>query len=88
MRQRFSQDKLLTKQNSAAKSPARKEEPEKTLTGKLISSALTAAFFPAYVAYSASKTAATLPFMPMNWVLKRFVPNIVDDISNKKQRFQ
>ncbi len=88
MRQRFSQDILRTKQNPAAKPQSKQKEKDQSLTSKLISHVLTAAFFPAYVAYSATKMATSLPFVPLKWAIKRFVPNLVDDLSDKKHRFQ
>ena len=88
MRQRFSQDKLPSKQNSSSKLLAKNREADQTLTNRIFSAFVTMAFFPAYVAYSGTKTAISLPFMPFLWILKKLVPNLVDDISTKKLKFQ
>jgi len=49
---------------------------------------ITALFFPSYVMFSAMKTTAKLPLMPALWIIKKFYPNIVDDLSVKSKEIK
>jgi len=45
-------------------------------------------FFPSYVMFSAMKTTAKLPLMPAIWIIKKFYPNIVDDLNVKSKEIK
>eukprot|EP00347_Sterkiella_histriomuscorum_P012816 403367118 len=47
---------------------------------------LTTMFFPAYAINVALKTTLKLPFMPVMWIVKKFYPHIVDDVSSSSKK--
>ncbi|CDW85270.1 UNKNOWN [Stylonychia lemnae] len=82
-------ESLVKPQRLVPKLPKDKSKDKKQSKGtQLLSFMVTAMFFPSYVMFSTLKSAAKLPLMPALWIIKKFYPNIVDDISVKSREIK